>query len=182
MGKGMCERFNRTILNMLGLLESHQKQNWKAYLGSMIHSYNCTRHESTGHTPYLLMFGRNPRLPIDVTLGLHVEEQQPSSKCISDLKDRLLQAYHLATEAAQKDREKQKEGYDIRIRGPAIKPGDRVLLKVVSFDGKHKLADRWEQDPYIVVSQPNTDIPFTTCARRIMKDGQGHSIVTCYYQ
>jgi hypothetical protein len=57
----------------------------KAYLGPMIHSYNCTRHESTGQTPYLLMFGRNPRLPIDVTLGLHVEEQQPSSKCISDL-------------------------------------------------------------------------------------------------
>jgi transposase InsO family protein len=76
MGNGMCERFNRTLLNMLGSLESHQKQNWKAYLGPMIHSYNCTRHESTGQTPYLLMFGRNPSLPIDVTLGLHVEEQQ----------------------------------------------------------------------------------------------------------
>jgi hypothetical protein len=58
-------------------------------------------------------------------------------------------------EAAQKAREKQKEGYDIRIRGAVIKPGERVLVKVVSFDGKHKLADRWEQDPYIVVSQPN---------------------------
>jgi hypothetical protein len=79
------------------------------------------------------MFGRNPRLPIDVTLGLHVEEQQPSSKCISDLKDRLSQDNHLATEAAQKAREKQKEGYDIRIRGAAIKQGDRVLVKVVSF-------------------------------------------------
>jgi hypothetical protein len=32
MGNGMCERFNRTLLNMLGSLESHQKQNWKAYL------------------------------------------------------------------------------------------------------------------------------------------------------
>jgi hypothetical protein len=63
----------------------------------------------------------------------------------------------VATEAAQKAREKQKEGYGIRIRGAVIKPGDRVLVKVVSFDGKHKLADRWEQDPYIVVSQPNTD-------------------------
>jgi hypothetical protein len=63
-----------------------------------------------------------------------------------DLKDRLSQAYHLATEAAQKAREQQKEGYDIRIRGAVIKPGDRVLVKVVSFDGKHKLADRWEQD------------------------------------
>jgi hypothetical protein len=75
------------------------------------------------------------------------------------LKDRISQAYHLAIEAAQKAREKQKGGCDIRIRGVAIKPGDRVLVKVVSFDGKHKLADRWEQDPYIVVSQPNTDIP-----------------------
>jgi hypothetical protein len=62
--------------------------------------------------------------------------QQPSSKCISDLKDRLSQAYHLATEAAQKAREKQKEGYNIRIRGAVIKPGDRVLVKIVSFDGK----------------------------------------------
>jgi hypothetical protein len=50
-----------------------------------------------------------------------------------DLKDRLSQAYHLATEAAQKAREKQKEGYDIRIRGAVIKPGDRVLVKVVSL-------------------------------------------------
>jgi hypothetical protein len=32
-----------------------------------------------------------------------------------------LQAYHLAKEAAQKAREKQKEGHDIRIRGAAIK-------------------------------------------------------------
>lgn len=80
------------------------------------------------------------------------EEQQPSSKCISDLRDRLSQAYHLATEAGQKARQKQKEGYNIKIRGAAIKQGDRVLVKVVSFGGKHKLTDRWEQDPYIILS------------------------------
>jgi hypothetical protein len=80
-----------------------------------------------------------------------VEEQQPSSKCISDLKDRLSQAYHLATEAAQKAREKQKEGYNIRIRGAVIKPGDRVLVKIVSFDGKHKLADCWTSGPSVMV-------------------------------
>jgi hypothetical protein len=73
-------------------------------------------------------------------------------ECISDLVSLRETIFHLATEAAQKAREKQKEGCDIRIRGAVIKPGDRVLVKVVSFDGKHKLADRWEQDPYIVVS------------------------------
>jgi transposase InsO family protein len=36
MGNGMCERFNRTTLNMLGSLESDQKQNWKAYLGLLL--------------------------------------------------------------------------------------------------------------------------------------------------
>ena len=98
-----------------------------------------------------------------MTLALQVEEQQPTSKCIlvSDLRDRLSQAYHLATDAAQKARQKQKEGYGIRIRGTTIKPGDRVLVKVASSDRKHKLADRWEQDPYIVLimRQPNNDIP-----------------------
>ena len=75
MGNGMCERYNRTLLNMLGSLEPHQKLNWKAYVGPLVHAYNCTRHESTGQTPYLLMFGRNPRLPIDAALGLHVDQQ-----------------------------------------------------------------------------------------------------------
>ena len=112
------------------------------------------------------MLGRNLRLLIYVTLRLHVEEHQPSSKCISDLKDRLSQAYHLGTEAAQKAKQKQKEGYGIRIRDAAIKPGDRVLVKVVSFDGKHKLADRREHDPYIVLIQPNDDIPVYNLRRK----------------
>ena len=69
------------------------------------------------------------------------EEQHPSSKCISDLRDRLSQVYHLATEAAQKARQKQKKGYDIKIRGAVIKQGDGVLVKVVSFDGRQMGTD-----------------------------------------
>jgi transposase InsO family protein len=58
---GMCERFNQTLLNMLGTLEPEQKKNWKAYVGPLVHAYNCTQHDSTGFSPYYLMFGRNPR-------------------------------------------------------------------------------------------------------------------------
>jgi transposase InsO family protein len=69
-GNGMCKRFNRTLLNMLGTLEPDQKKNWKAYVRPLVHAYNCTQHDSTGFPPYYLMFGRNPRLPVDIVFGL----------------------------------------------------------------------------------------------------------------
>ena len=65
---GQCERFNSTLCNMLGTLSDEEKSDWKSHLGCMTHAYNCTKHASTTHSPYYLMFGRHPRLPIDVHL------------------------------------------------------------------------------------------------------------------
>ena len=68
---GQCERFNSTLCNMLGTLSDEEKSDWKSHLGCMTHAYNCTKHASTTYSPYYLMFGRHPRLPIDVAFGLH---------------------------------------------------------------------------------------------------------------
>ena len=53
MGNGMIERFNHTLLNMLVTLEDHQKDYWK------VHAYNAVKHDSTGYSPFFLMFGRH---------------------------------------------------------------------------------------------------------------------------
>ncbi|KAM9741692.1 uncharacterized protein ACNS7B_012695 isoform 1-T1 [Menidia menidia] len=42
------ERFNRTLLNMLGTLEMKQKSKWREYVKPLVHAYNCTRNEVTG--------------------------------------------------------------------------------------------------------------------------------------
>lgn len=68
-------------------------------------------------------------------------------------------AYELVTRNMKKSQEKQKEGYDQRIRGAEIRTGDRVLVKIVSFDGKRKISDKWEEEPYLVLDQPDPSIP-----------------------
>ena len=67
---GQCERFNSTLINMLGTLPKKKKSEWKNHIAALVHAYNCTQNSATGFSPYFLMFGRQPHLPINVTLGL----------------------------------------------------------------------------------------------------------------
>ena len=105
------------------------------------------------------MFGREPRLPIDLAFGINNQQQKTLTKYIEDLRQKMKKAYEIATSSASQARRKQKEGYDIKSRGSSIKEGDRVLVKIVAFDGKHKISDRWEEDIYEVIRQPNPRIP-----------------------
>ena len=117
------------------------------------------------------MFGSEPDLPIDIAFGLTTEaDSMPKSKYIQEPRERLVRAYDLASKAAEKARIKQKEGYDMRTRGATLELGDRVLVKVVAHDGKHKIADRWEDDVYIIMDQPNTDVPVYTVQK---ESGEG---------
>jgi len=65
---GQTERMNATIISMLQRLPEQQKSKWKNYVNKVLFAYNCTKHDSTGFSPYHLLFGRKPRLPIDILL------------------------------------------------------------------------------------------------------------------
>ena len=67
---GMTEGFNCTLLSMLCTLDPSKKFDLKAHVATLTHAYSATKHDSTAQCPYLLMFARQPRLPIDLALGL----------------------------------------------------------------------------------------------------------------
>ena len=82
MGNGQVERFNQTLLQMLGTLEDHQKSDRKAHIPVLVHVYNATFHDSTGYSPYFLMFGRHPRQAIDAFLGLNSDSLNSMTQTI----------------------------------------------------------------------------------------------------
>lgn len=171
MGNGQTERFNRTLLGMLGTLDPDQKTDWKSHVAPLVHAYNATRHDTTGESPFFLMFGRQPRLPVDIMMGLPEEDgEHDFHQYIANLRRRLQEAYRVAATETEKAQQRQKRNYDQRVRGTIIRPGDRVLVKILAFEGKHKISNKFEENPYIVIDQPNEDVPVYTIQR---EDGVG---------
>ena len=158
---GITERFNRTLLSMLGTFDPSKKADWRAEVAPLVHAYNCTRHDTTGFSPYLLMFGRQPKIALDVVLGLVNDEHEEVDygKYMATMRSRLKQAHEQASKNMMSSQERQSRNYNKRARAASLDVGNQVLVKVVSFDGKHKIADKWEEVPYIVMDQPYADIP-----------------------
>lgn len=78
-GDPQPERFNRTLLNVLGTLPSDKKQHWGNHIAALVHVYNCTESDVTGYSPYRLMFGREARLPADLMFGTSLDDVPLSS-------------------------------------------------------------------------------------------------------
>ena len=147
---------------MLGILTPEQKKDWKTYVPAMVHAYNCTKNIATGYSPYCLLFGREPRLPIDVEFGLKRGNQQvlaSRSNYITRLRRRLRFAHKKAKQVAGRQQARHKGIYDRRCKGAALDIGDLVLVKKTAWKGRNKIQDRWESDEYQLIGQPNPGIP-----------------------
>lgn len=154
MGNGVVERYNRTLGNMIRALPPQSKAKWPQMLQMLTFCYNCTEHETTGFAPFFLMFGRIPRLPVDVAFQHALPNDAVVDHCefVSRLKRDLSQAAHIARQNSRTEQARQARNYDRRAKGSPLTVGDRVLLANRGERGKRKIADRWESTVYEVVS------------------------------
>ena len=154
-GNGMVERFNRTLLSMLGTLEPHQKSNWATHLSAMTYAYNSSRHETTGYTPFYPMFPERATVAGEYHVPVvHAEmEDRPQSSYVQQLQEHLQDAQEKVRMATQKAQQKQSSAYDRKVHDDALHPGDHVLVANKSARGRGKLRDKWEEIPYTVLRQ-----------------------------
>eukprot|EP00731_Ephydatia_muelleri_P019115 Em0011g1155a len=93
---GLIERFNRTLLNMLSIAAVENERDWDLRVLLLMLAYRTSTQESTGCTPFYLMFGREARLPADVMFGLPLNfPPQQVNQYALDLRARLEGAYRL---------------------------------------------------------------------------------------
>ena len=159
---GQCERFNRTLMTMLGALPQENKVQWQDWVSTLVHAYNCTPTRVTGYSPYFLMFGREPRIPVDETFGVTFPKTRRNTikQYVETLRKHLEWAYQTATEHIQKDMERRKLYYDRKTHCMDIVVGDIVLVHQKVLGTTYKIEDCWEVPVYIVLEKHDDGMIF----------------------
>ena len=153
-GNAQCKRFNRTLLNMLGTMPPDAMKEWQEWVSAMTHAYNYTVSKTTGFAPSYLMFGREPKIPIDIELNLPSTREEVTPKTYVDrLKQTLEWAYEKAQVNIQCDMKSRKRYHDKTVRCHKLEVGDLVLLRDKRPGSNYKIADKWEDGVFEVVSQ-----------------------------
>lgn len=154
MGNGNVERFNRTLGSMIRTLPPRAKQKWPQMLQTLTFAYNCTAHESTGYAPFYLMYGRVPRLPVDVMFQSAERDCDIADydKYVAKMREDLKEALTTAQVNAITSQERQADLYNRKTKGHNIVEGDQVLMANKGERGRRKLADKWGSTPYVVVA------------------------------
>ena len=138
---------------MVGKLDPKRKHRWPDHISSVCHSYNATRSQVMGYSPHFLMFGRTPHLPIDLLFPtVRQDTIKGVDKYVSALYEHLKRATSLARATADKEAERFKRIYDRRAGAVALRPGDKVLIRIDAFVGaRRKLKNRWSSQIHMVV-------------------------------
>ena len=152
---GQVERMNQTIIHMIGKLKEDKKACWSEHLPELLLAYNATCSTVTWYSPYYLLFGRRPRIPVDYLFPTLRDSPHQTKMEVSvvAMQKRLKEAFTVARHLTSEEVARQCHYYDRKAGAVALQPGDVVMVCTDGFVGKQKVKDQWEDGGFIVESQ-----------------------------
>ena len=141
-------------MHMIQVYTTENSNDWDHKLEPLLYAYWSVSEESTGFSPFELLFGWKARGPLNLLQQNWEElrEEDPESviQYIDTLMNSLQQSLKIAAENLKRHQGKQKHWYDKRARERTFHLGDEVLiLKPIKGN---KLQLNWAS-PFRIVSK-----------------------------
>eukprot|EP00112_Aurelia_sp_Birch-Aquarium-sp1_P023718 Seg718.4 transcript_id=Seg718.4/GoldUCD/mRNA.D3Y31 product="Retrovirus-related Pol polyprotein from transposon 412" pseudo=true protein_id=Seg718.4/GoldUCD/D3Y31 len=145
---GQVERQNRTIQEILSSFVAEHPSDWDLFVDMATYAYNTSRNETTGLSPYELVFDREPRLPVEVDLGVPLKNPSTQSEYSQNVRKSIQSAQVIAQQNIRVAKRRQASSYD---RGKKLwlpfEPGQWVWLRRPK---KWKFGKKWI-GPYRII-------------------------------
>ena len=143
-------------------MDPEKRAKWPSHLGPILIAYNAIWSLITGYSPYFLMFGHRPRLPVDLLFPTvrRDENTRTTDKYVTSLYDKLKLALASARDTTILEAQRQMRHYNRKALAVELHPGDKVLVKLDAFRGqRRKLKNQWGDALYTVVKCVADGIP-----------------------
>jgi hypothetical protein len=130
-GNAIAERPFRTFHDMVSKYLVSTDLEWDELIKEVASCYNMTPHNTTGESPFYLMFGRDPRLPIEDLV--HVNKRKGDTVEVKEFRRHLVVALETAIANAKETMDKRmelaKRIADRNLRESDIMEGELVLYR-----------------------------------------------------
>jgi transposase InsO family protein len=155
MTNGSVEKFNGCLKTSLKTLTQRFPDSWDTALCWILFGYREVVNETTGFSPFELMYGRSVKGPLTLIKDAMLQEvdltrsKKNVVEFMLEVRENLRAALELSVSHAMGQRSKAKVWYDRKARMQEFKPGDKVLMLLpipgsplqLKLHGPYKLAN-----------------------------------------
>ena len=129
---GVVERFNKVIVDTLAKHLHNSQDMWDVLVGVVVFEYNSTIQATSGIMPHLLLFGKAPKIPLEI---LHQREHTSSEWNDTHLPV-MTKRLEIAAERIQRSHEENARRYNKLQRPHNFAVGDEVIFLKTLYSSK----------------------------------------------
>lgn len=144
---GTIERSHRTLNEYLRAYIDSSRTDWDVWIKYFTYCYNTTPNTSHNYTPFELVFGKTPNLPLQI-FNRGIEPVYNIENFAKEFKYRLQLAQERAQKLLIKEKENRKSSFDKKANPIHLDIGEFVFVKK---DARHKL-ESVHKGPFEVIS------------------------------
>ena len=166
---GNIERFHSTMKSMMKKVIRAQPKQWHRYLPALMFACRELPSESTGFSPFELLFGRRPRGPISLLADSWTEDnqnppdfdQKPLYQYLFELKNIIRDTCDIAVDNSSQSSKRSKKYFDRRAKDRSFSIDDEVLVLLptntnkllMSWSGPYRVSECFHPDYKVMIGE-----------------------------